>query len=89
MWKHAGIERTASGLRECLAALESIVAELRPGATEEHNLSLTAQLIAKSALMREESRGGHYRSDFPLPRNVWADRHVQFGAGRKARMVAS
>jgi L-aspartate oxidase len=89
MWKHAGIERTAIGLRECLAALESIVAELPPGATEEHNLALTAQLIAKSALMREESRGGHYRSDFPLPRNVWADRHVQFGAGRKARMVAS
>jgi L-aspartate oxidase len=89
MWKHAGIERTAIGLRECLAALESIVAELPPGATEEHNLALTAQLIAKSALMREESRGGHYRSDFPLPRNVWADRHVQFGAGRKAGRVAS
>ncbi len=89
MWEHAGIERTASGLRECLAALDAIVAELPAGATEEHNLALTAQLIAKSALMREESRGGHYRSDFPLPRSVWADRHVQFGAGKKARRVAS
>lgn len=89
MWEHAGIERTASGLRSCLAALDTIVAELPAGATEEHNLAFTAQLIAKSALMREESRGGHYRSDFPLLRSVWADRHVQFGAGKKARRVAS
>lgn len=81
MWEYAGIERTAVGLRTCLAGLDAIIAELPPGATEELNLALTAHLIAESALMREESRGGHYRSDFPLPRSMWADRHVRFGAG--------
>ncbi|MEO8880149.1 MAG: L-aspartate oxidase [Gemmatimonadaceae bacterium] len=81
MWEYAGIERTAVGLRTCLAGLDRIIAELPPGATEELNLALSAHLIAESALMREESRGGHYRSDFPLPRSMWADRHVRFGIG--------
>ena len=88
MWEHAGIARTASGLRKCLSALESIAAELPPGATEELNLCLTAQLIAESALMREESRGGHYRVDFPLPRGAWANRHVRFGAVAGRRTVS-
>ncbi len=86
MWEHAGIERSATGLRMCLAELEAITSELSEGATEERNLALTARLITEAALMREESRGGHYRVDFPLSRSVWADRHVEFGAvkGRRA-----
>ncbi|MBK5189517.1 MAG: hypothetical protein JJD97_14840, partial [Gemmatimonadaceae bacterium] len=79
MWEHAGITRTASGLRECLAELESVASELPEGATEELNLALTAHLIAESALVREESRGGHFRSDFPVARGAWATRHVHFG----------
>ena len=88
MWEHAGIERSATGLRFCLGALESIMTELPEGATEERNLALTARLITEAALMREESRGGHYRVDFPLPRSVWADRHVRFGVA-KGRRAAS
>ena len=86
-WEHAGMARTAVGLRKALAELDIIIAELPPGATEELNLALTAHLIAESALVREESRGGHYRSDFPLPRSMWADRHVRFGAAA-ARTVS-
>jgi len=88
MWEHAGIERSATGLRLCLAALESITAELSEGATEERNLALTARLITEAALMREESRGGHFRIDFPLPRSVWADRHVQFGVIKGQRAAS-
>jgi L-aspartate oxidase len=88
MWEHAGIERSATGLRFCLGALESITAELSEGATEERNLALTAHLITEAALMREESRGGHYRLDFPLPRSVWADRHVRFGVAKGRRTVS-
>jgi aspartate oxidase len=38
--------------------------------------------------MREESRGGHYRVDFPLPRSAWAGRHIEFGSA-KSRRAAS
>jgi aspartate oxidase len=35
--------------------------------------------MAEAALMREESRGAHYRSDFPLPRDEWR-RSLTFSA---------
>jgi L-aspartate oxidase len=38
------------------------------------NIATTAKLIAAGALAREESRGGHFRNDFPEPRDVWRHR---------------
>ena len=38
---------------------------------ETRNLLDVAELILKSAAFRQESRGGHYRSDFPLPDPRW------------------
>lgn len=38
---------------------------------ELENLLTVGELILKSALFREESRGGHYRLDFPEPRQSW------------------
>ncbi len=78
MWLHAGIDRTAKGLREAKRALEAIRARLAPGATEELNMVDTAGLIVASALMRNESRGGHFRSDFPRPKNKWRGRHIEW-----------
>jgi L-aspartate oxidase len=77
MWEQSGIDRTARGLRECLAALSDIHDRLPAGATEELNLCETAILIATSALARKESRGGHHRSDFPKPRRGWARKHIE------------
>jgi len=51
---------------------------LTPGMTEERNLVETAQLVVASALLRRESRGGHFRSDFPKPRKQWRGRHVEW-----------
>jgi L-aspartate oxidase len=48
LWRGAGLERDAAGLRALL--------------DDDHPL---ARLIAASALAREESRGAHYRTDFP------------------------
>jgi len=69
IWKQVGILRNG---RELSAAIESLRAmELpscdRPGRAEKEvcNLHSLALLIARSALAREESRGSHYRSDFP------------------------
>jgi L-aspartate oxidase len=76
MWEHAAIDRSAQGLEMCLNELSAIESRLPVGATEELNLVQSARLIAHSALQREESRGGHYRSDFPRARKEWAGKHV-------------
>ena len=78
MWEHAGIDRTAKGLRRCLEALGEIEARLPEGATEEQNLVDTARLIADAALLRKESRGGHFRSDFPRSKRKWKGRHIEW-----------
>ncbi|OCX65325.1 L-aspartate oxidase [Thioclava sp. SK-1] len=58
-----GVVRDADGLK---AALHEIAA-VEAAAKTEHmrNMTATATLIAAAALAREESRGGHFRSDFP------------------------
>jgi L-aspartate oxidase len=76
MWDFAGISRTAVGLRRCQAALQQVGERLAPGATEEHNLHTTATLVTEAALLRKESRGGHFRSDFPKTRRKWQGRHI-------------
>src|SRR5918911_1358429 len=76
MWEHAGIDRTARGLRLCLQSLAEIEARLPAGATEEANMVLTARLIAEAALVRKESRGGHFRSDYPTTRRAWEGKHI-------------
>jgi L-aspartate oxidase len=78
MWEYAGIARSAKGLRTCLQALDDIEARLPEGATEELNMVQTGRLIAEAALLRRESRGGHYRSDFPRSRRTWQGRHIEW-----------
>ena len=69
MWKNAGIVRTRVGMQEAIRVLESISPRLaHPRTRRSHeaaNLHLTALLVARSALAREESRGAHYRIDYP------------------------
>lgn len=62
-----GVVRDAAGLARAIAAI-SLLEQTTPDALP----LLTARLIAASALARHESRGGHYRSDFPdtLPEPV-------------------
>jgi L-aspartate oxidase len=79
MWNHAGIDRNAKSLRQGLELLAEIDARLPEGATEEANMIDTARMIATAALNRNESRGGHFRSDFPHAVRKWRNRHVEFG----------
>ncbi len=76
MWEHAGIDRNAAGLERCLTTLDDIAQRLPEGATEETNMADTARLIAEAALLRQESRGGHYRRDFPRTKRKWKGRHI-------------
>jgi L-aspartate oxidase len=67
MWRRAGLFRTREGVTEAVDMLED-VAEPDGSTTEScryRNLLTIARLIARAALRREESRGGHFRQDFP------------------------
>jgi L-aspartate oxidase len=68
-WQKCGLVRSGEGLREAVEVLRSIRANPQPhahvSAYELRNIHAVAELIARCALAREESRGGHYRSDFP------------------------
>ncbi|MGE0447978.1 MAG: L-aspartate oxidase [Vicinamibacterales bacterium] len=75
MWKMAGLVRTREGLigavdrigRACRAAAREAAraSEPRPDLARRLNLATVARLVARAALRREESRGGHFRADFP------------------------
>ncbi len=60
MSQHAGVVRTEAGLRSLLL----LIAELEADAPAAPALT-TARLIAEGALERRESRGAHFRSDYP------------------------
>jgi L-aspartate oxidase len=70
MWKHAGLLRDGNGLREAQRGLDALAVSMPRGlfrrALESRNLHAVAGLIVASALGREESRGAHFRNDFPL-----------------------
>ena len=74
MWMDAGLLRDAHGLREAengLAALAlRIPQSLTRRAIEARNLHIVAAIIVSSAIAREESRGAHYRNDFPQHNSV-------------------
>ena len=74
MWEHAGLLRDKESLRageaeldRCRAGVEQITREGASGRrlNEARSLCIVADSILKSGLARTESRGAHYRSDFP------------------------
>jgi L-aspartate oxidase len=70
MWKDAGLLRDANGLQQAQRGLAALATSMPKGlfrrAVEARNLHAVAEMIVSSALGREESRGAHYRNDFPL-----------------------
>jgi L-aspartate oxidase len=75
MTRQVGIARSEDELRSALTQFESIKAELGDTPGEVQNLLLVAQLIALAALRRTESRGAHFRRDFPQVTRAW--QHTQ------------
>ena len=69
LWTDAGIVRTRTGMQEAIKMLEGLAPRVAHPRTrrshESANLLLAGLLVARSALAREESRGAHYRIDYP------------------------
>ncbi|HEX5083404.1 MAG TPA: L-aspartate oxidase [Blastocatellia bacterium] len=63
MWRKAGLIRRADDLRSAIEEFTAMAAENVNERTR--NFAALAKLMAEAALWREESRGGHFREDFP------------------------
>ena len=68
MWNHVGLVRDAASLRAAIAQLDA--------ARATSPLAIVGWLIANAALRREESRGGHYRADFPAKDDIHWRFHI-------------
>lgn len=82
MTVHAGIIRNGDLLQEGLDKLQLLETELPKEENEyytliSHNLITVARLIIRSALYRKESRGGHFREDFPASDDACLQHIVQ------------
>ncbi len=63
MWERVGILRSRESLERAVSEFDQIAASNLSHASR--NFVTLAKLVAEAALWREESRGGHYRTDFP------------------------
>ena len=81
MWTRVGIVRDGPGLAGAAERLSRWETLLPPAggraAHELRSMVVCGRLATEAALLREESRGAHYRSDFPEPREEWR-RHIVF-----------
>ena len=87
MWKDVGIIRNGRDLARAIEQLGTLeVARPEKPSRQQcelHNISALAQLIARSALAREESRGSHYRADFPYGNDEDFQKHSIVLRGKK------
>ncbi|UCC92099.1 MAG: FAD-binding protein, partial [Candidatus Aenigmatarchaeota archaeon] len=83
MWRNAGMVRDSKGLENALERVRKIEEEfgeilkegISPGVIELGNMILVSKLIVKAALERKESRGVHFREDYPRKDKKW-EKHI-------------
>ncbi len=75
MWERVGILRDRQSLERALAEFRQI--ESARLSTASRNFVALAKLVATAALWREESRGGHFRTDFPERDEKWRVHSIQ------------
>jgi len=74
MYSNVGLVRDEAGLRAAIARLDDLNSEFGESRDELRNLLVVGRLIAEAALARRESRGSHYRSDYPKTNEAFAKR---------------
>ncbi len=81
MWDYAGIERSGNGLREGLARTKDWDGTLQHHTRhsyERKQMAILSRLMLSAAILRTESRGAHFRSDFPERDDQHWKRHQVF-----------
>ena len=85
MWRHAGLVRNRDGLEQAASRLTTWAAAVAAARHERitdaafrrvSSIVIVGFLIVRAALRREESRGGHFRADFPSRDDLHWSRHV-------------
>ena len=93
-----GIIRTEEELTESLDEIEELKERAKHLGVEGHrqynpgwhlaidlrNMLLVSECIAKAALERQESRGGHTRDDFPGPEREWGTKNLVLSLNKPA-----
>jgi len=91
LWDKVGIIRTGKDLCEAIKRLDSLVlvgpASPSRQFCEAHNILQVGRIITRCAQAREESRGAHYRSDFPFKDEATPAKH-SFAARQAAVFFA-
>jgi L-aspartate oxidase len=83
MWENVGIVRSGENLRKAVGQLSKWFLDDKhgengsPQSIELKLMSIAALLISITALIRTESRGTHYRSDYPIESEAWK-KHIIF-----------
>jgi succinate dehydrogenase/fumarate reductase flavoprotein subunit len=75
MWRKAGIIRDKQGLEEALETIAGLEDRIKEARVQDYrqlmrylefrHLMLLSEMVCRAALLRTESRGAHYRSDYP------------------------
>jgi L-aspartate oxidase len=88
MWRAAGVQRTGSQLADASRTIQRWCSYVlarefnKPDGWELQNMLTVASLIVEAALLREESRGVHLRTDFPQPDDANWRRHLSLTRGK-------
>lgn len=88
MWERVSLRRDAAGLAAALHDLRALAAS-GPFDAETANMLFAAQAIAAAAMARRESRGGHYREDYPDRDAARDGRHTLLPSGSNIRAATT
>jgi aspartate oxidase len=93
-WQYAGIVRNAEGMKKGLQIISEMEAKWQDSSDpsieqmETANLRAIAELILQCALIRLESRGAHFRTDFPARNDDKYQFHSIVDLIRPARIIS-
>lgn len=100
MQYNVGIIRTKNEIKDGISKIDDLKSQFKdvkaagtsqfnPGWHEAlalRNLLISSEAVAKSALLREESRGAHTREDFPSEKKEWLEYNIINKKGKGGKM---